>query len=159
MRSPSKTPQNWASKLLQLIGWGWYRPGVQPQDLFRAGGVGGPLGRITITAQRQAKPSLREQTRFLSSSASLFTEKRSILPIKRNFCSTEHFNMSAYKSLSVLCTTRAEIFRWCGWARRKECWGEGGWAGIKCFSLQYFIPLMRINTRLSCLQSYWSKAP
>lgn len=28
------------------------------------------------------------------------TEKGTILPIKQNFCSTEHFTMAAYKSVS-----------------------------------------------------------
>lgn len=39
------------------------------------------------------------------------TEERTILPIKQNFGSVEHFTVSACKSLSRPRTTRAETFR------------------------------------------------
>ena len=151
MTNASKTPQNWASKFLQLIGWGWQGPGVQPQDFCRGGGNSRQNHNHCPKARKTIPEGIAEVCFCGQVLLFALTEKRSVLPVKQNFCSTEHFVMSAYKSLSRLCTTRAETFGGWSWTRRKEWWGRGRRGLGRCFSLKYFIPLLRMNTRLSCL--------
>lgn len=123
---------------------------------------GWPLGKITATTQRYRKQSLKEQKRcFCLHRPSLLTYRNNVnTKRKEAFCQSSRalakwkVHHGFLQVVLRLHTTRAKTFRWWGWDKREE-WSEEGWKeglkGIKFSSLKSFIPLLRINRRLSSI--------